>query len=138
MVTFSINYTGDLHCEAVHTASQSRLATDAPVDNMGRGETFSPTDLLATSLATCIMTTMAIIARKNGLELGPMSAQVEKHMSTTAPRRISRIVIALTVPVSASHPLRETLEKAAHHCPVHLSLHPEVEQALTLSWTEPQ
>ncbi len=134
MVRQTILYKGDLRCEAVHDLSGTKLITDAPVDNMGRGESFSPTDLTVTSLATCILTTMAIAARKLGAELGPGRASVEKHMSTRPPRRIAKIVCAITVSGIADKSVREKLENAAQLCPVHMSLHPDIEQAITIDW----
>ncbi len=130
----TILYKGDLRCEAVHEPSHANLITDAPADNMGKGESFSPTDLVGTALATCILTTMAIAARKNGAELGPGRAHVEKHMTSTSPRCIARLVVAITVSGINDPVLRTKIEQAGHACPVHLSLHPDVEQVVTVTW----
>lgn len=134
MVTQTIRYIGDLHCEAVHEPSGTQLITDAPKDNMGKGESFSPTDLVATALATCILTTMAIAARRYGVELGLSTAQVEKHMATAPPRRIAKLVCRITASGVSDTALQAKLERAAHQCPVHLSLHPEIEQLIFINW----
>ena len=128
MVTFTITYDGSLRCSATHGPSGTRIATDAPKDNHGRGEAFSPTDLAATSLASCIITTMAIQTRNDGLALEGIRAEVEKHMTTTPPRRLARIVVRLNMPAGIPAAARERLQKIAHGCPVALSLHPEVVQ----------
>src|SRR5207249_7626514 len=88
MVNISIKYTGDLHCDATHGPSHSKIATDAPADNKGKGEAFSPTDLVATALGTCISTTMGIKAEELGVDLRGMTVSVQKEMSKDAPRRI--------------------------------------------------
>ena len=89
MVSIDITYDGQLHTTAVHGPSKARIATDAPVDNMGRGEAFSPTDLLATALGTCIITTMGIVAQREGLDLSGATVHVEKEMTATGPRRVA-------------------------------------------------
>lgn len=134
MVTQRITYEGDLRCTATHDPSGSSLLTDAPLDNMGKGENFSPTDLLVTSLSTCVLTTMAIAAKKLGAELGPGTATVEKHMTQKSPRRIAKIICAVTVSGIADKATREKVEQAAHACPVHLSLHPDIEQVIEIKW----
>lgn len=136
MVVQNIVYQGDLRCEATHTPSQVKLVTDAPLDNMGKGESFSPTDLMATALSTCLITTMAIAARKYNLELGPCSATVEKHMATTSPRRIAKLVCHITASGIEDANLRKRIEAAAQACPVHQSLHPDVEQTITITWQD--
>lgn len=134
MVKQVIHYEGDLHCSARHEPSGAVMTTDAPVDNMGRGETFSPTDLTATALATCILTTIAIVGKKMGIELGPSTAEIEKHMTKKPPRRIERLVCHVTLSGVDDPALRAKLEAAADHCPVHLSLHPDVVQDISISW----
>ncbi len=134
MVTFSIDYQGQLRCVATHGPSGTSLATDAPVDNMGKGESFSPTDLLATSLATCILTTIGIAGTRKGVDITGATATAEKHMSTTPPRRVARIVVHCVIPLPADHRERAFLEAAARGCPVHQSLHPETEQLITFEW----
>jgi uncharacterized OsmC-like protein len=135
MVEISITYTGGLNCQAVHDPSRNQIETDAPTDNLGKGEAFSPTDLCATSLGTCMVTTMAIYAQKNGFEF-PTGAKlaVRKIMTATPPRRIARIEVDIDVPLPSDHPHRAALENAAHNCPVALSLHPEVERPVNFSW----
>jgi putative redox protein len=134
MVTITGEYQGDLHCSAAHGPSASALSTDAPKDNQGRGEAFSPTDLVATGFATCIATTMAIVARKHGVEIPGIRFEVKKEMSADAPRRISRLSARLWMPASARAVPAGILEKAANTCPVHQSLAPAVEKVIELVW----
>jgi uncharacterized OsmC-like protein len=134
MVGISIKYLGDLRCEARHEPSGTVIMTDAPVDNEGRGESFSPTDLAATSLGTCMLTIMGIAARKQGVDLGDTQVKVVKEMSTQPPRRIAKVTVVFTIPLPASHEKRALLENAARNCPVHLSLHPDVEQDMRFDW----
>jgi putative redox protein len=135
MVEFSITYQGGLHCEATHGPSHSLLATDAPTDNLGKGEAFSPTDLCATSLGTCMVTTMAIYAQKNGFEFPPgAKLAVRKIMTSEPPRKIARIEVDIAVPLPANHPQRAELERVALNCPVALSLHPDLERPVDFRW----
>jgi uncharacterized OsmC-like protein len=134
MVEISIRYLGGLRCEARHGPSGSVLVTDAPVDNEGKGESFSPTDLAATSLGTCMLTIMGIAARRLGVDLGETTVNVVKEMTSQPPRRIARLTVVFTIPLAASHEKREVLENAARSCPVHLSLHPDVEQVMRFDW----
>lgn len=136
MVEISVVYEGNFHCASVHGPSGASLPTDAPKDNLGAGEAFSPTDLTATSLATCMLTTMAIVARKKSLQadIHGAKATVRKHMTAEAPRRIAKIDVILDLPVPANHPDRAALEDAANNCPVALSLHPDVEKAVVFQW----
>jgi len=133
MIQISIDYTGKLHCNATHGPSGTILATDAPLDNQGKGESFSPTDLVATALGTCIATTMAIVAERYEVELKGMTVQVSKEMAD-APRRVGRLTTEVHVPLSADHPQRERLEKAALGCPVHRSLAAEMERPTQFFW----
>ncbi len=133
MVQISIEYTGNLHCDAKHGPSGSVIATDAPVDNQGKGEAFSPTDLIATALGTCIATTMAIVADRHAVELKGMTVQVSKEMAD-GPRRIGRLITEVHVPLPADHPERERLEKAALGCPVHRSLAAEMGRPTEFFW----
>ena len=135
MVKVTMKYEGDLHCTAVHEPSSTELATDAPRDNQGRGESFSPTDLVATALGTCILTTMAIMARTLGIELGQATASVTKEM-TAAPRRIGRLATTIHIPQALDEETRTKLERAAHTCPVHRSLHSDVDAPITIHWAE--
>jgi putative redox protein len=134
MVEISIKYLGDLRCEALHKPSGTVITTDAPVDNEGRGESFSPTDLAATSLGTCMLTIMGIAARKQGVDLGETTVKVLKEMTSQPPRRIAKLTVVFTIPLPASYEKREMLENAARNCPVHLSLHPEVVQEMRFDW----
>ncbi|MFN0128462.1 MAG: OsmC family protein [Verrucomicrobiales bacterium] len=135
MVGVSVCYKGELHCEATHQPSGAVIATDAPVDNQGRGEAFSPTDMVAAALGTCMLTTMAIVARRKGIDLPGASVEVEKHMTTEGPRRIARLVTRIAIDLPPTHPERPVLEAAAHACPVHRSLHPDVQKDIEFKWT---
>ncbi|MBL8723223.1 MAG: OsmC family protein [Planctomycetes bacterium] len=133
MVTITARYEGDLCCTANHGPSGAQLSTDAPKDNEGLGRYFSPTDLVATALATCILTTMGIVARRRGIPLQGASAAVEKHMQSQ-PRRIARLPVVLTIPGTFDPEQRKVLEAAAHGCPVHKSLHPDIDASITFHW----
>ena len=134
MVLTEIEYQGDLHCKAVHGPSETALSTDAPKDNQGRGESFSPTDLVATALGTCMLTIMGIMARTLDLDIAGTTASVEKEMTATAPRRIARLAVKIRVPQPISPENRQKLERAAHTCPVHKSLHPDVQTPIDFVW----
>ncbi len=133
MVSISVEYTGGLHCRAVHGPSQATLETDAPTDNMGKGEEFSPTDLVATALATCILTTMAIVAERNQIKLQGATATVEKEMANS-PRRIGKLTSEVHLPLPPNHPQRELLETTGLGCPVHRSLAAEMERPTQFFW----
>lgn len=135
-VHISTHYLGDLRTEATHGPSKNRLITDAPADNMGRGESFSPTDLVATALGTCMATTMGIYAKKNGFDVPGITVSVEKEMSADAPRRIAKLTVELRVPLPADHPHREGLERAALYCPVAKSVSPEMAMPVKFLWQE--
>jgi uncharacterized OsmC-like protein len=136
MVKITGEYQGDLHCQATHGPSGRTLETDAPVDNQGRGEAFSPTDLAATALGTCMLTIMAMAARRLGVELKGARFEVTKEMSTDLPRRIVRLATQIWLPVPRSADQNGVLERAAHTCPVHQSLHPSIDQSVVLHWKE--
>jgi len=127
MVRIDENYLGDLRCEAVHAPSGKRLVTDAPVDNQGRGESFSPTDLVATALGSCIATIMGIYARTNGVSLEGMRFHVEKTMTAQAPRRIARLDVLFEMPAGIDPKARRAFEVCAETCPVRLSLRADIE-----------
>jgi putative redox protein len=127
MPNFEIQYQGDLRSTAIHVPSGSLIETDAPVDNEGKGERFSPTDLVGAALGTCMATIMGIIARRKGIDLKGMRIRVAKTMSSTPPRRIAKLETHIHMPIPADHPERTTLERGALTCPVHQSLHPEME-----------
>lgn len=136
MATIHIEYLGDLRTDCQHQQSGTHINTDAPTDNQGRGEAFSPTDLVANALGTCIITTMAIVARRDDIELKGSTLDVTKIMTAQPPRRIARIEIDLVLrtvePVADD--VRVRLEQIAHTCPVAISLHPDVVQAVTINW----
>lgn len=135
MVAITVDYTGSLRCRAVHEPSGTELLTDAPVDNQGKGESFSPTDLTVTSLLTCIMTTMAIYARRHGLELDGMKGRAEKTMAAN-PRRIGEIALVIDMPVPENHALAEALKAAAMGCPVHHTLGHDMKMPIVWNWAD--
>jgi putative redox protein len=134
MVQVSVKYTGDLHCDATHGPSHAKISTDAPSDNKGKGEAFSPTDLVATALATCISTTMGIKAEDLGVDLRGMTVSVQKEMSKDGPRRIVALPSEVHIPLRPDHPHREVLEQTALNCPVHKSLPPEIRRPMKFFW----
>ena len=129
-------YEGDLRCRATHGPSKAELLTDAPVDNQGKGESFSPTDLVATALGTCIATTMGIFAKRHDIDLRGMRVSVKKEMVQQPSRRIGRLATEVHVPLPANHPHRAALENAAVTCPVHRSLDSAVEIPIAFHWVE--
>ena len=136
MVKITGEYQGELHCQATHGPSGRTLETDAPVDNQGKGEAFSPTDLVATAVGTCILTTMAVVARRLSLDLKDARFEVVKEMSTDTPRRIVRLATHVWLPVPHSVDRDDLLERAARTCPVHKSLHPAIDGSVILHWKE--
>ena len=134
MVEITATYEGQLHCNAKHGPSGSTLSTDAPKDNMGKGESFSPTDLVATALGTCMMTTMGIVAQRHNLDMTGATVRVEKHMTTSGPRKIARLPVEIRVPKTFSDEDRQRLENAALTCPVHKSLSHEVDSPVSFTW----
>jgi putative redox protein len=134
MVAIQFEYQGDLHCKAVHGPSGTELGTDAPKDNQGRGESFSPTDLVATALGTCMLTVMGILARTLEIDIVGTTATVEKVMTATPPRMIASLAVKIHVPHDLSAENRAKFERAAHTCPVHRSLHPDVQQPIEFTW----
>jgi putative redox protein len=135
MVRISVEYQGELHCQARHDPSQTALPTDAPVDNQGRGESFSPTDLVATALGTCMLTTMAIAARREGVAMDGSTATVDKEMTSAGPRRIQRLTVRVKMSIPRSADPGSLLEQVGRGCPVARSLGPEVEQAIEFEWS---
>lgn len=134
MVQINIAYKGSLRCEATHEPSGTTLLTDAPKDNQGMGSSFSPTDLLATALGTCMLTIMGIAARTHHLELDGTTVTVEKHMVAQPIRRVGKLAVTITVPHNLSADDKLKLERAALTCPVHQSLHPDVQMPITFNW----
>src|SRR4051812_41282405 len=133
-VRIDFTYEGELRCTATHAPSKTVLLTDAPVDNQGKGESFSPTDLVATALGSCILTTMAIFGKRHDVELRGATATVHKEMISTPSRRIGKLTAEIRLPLASSHPMREALERAGLTCPVHASLHPDVQQEIVFQW----
>ena len=136
MVAINIEYLGDLHCRATHGPSGTELFTDAPADNLGKGDGFSPTDLVATALGTCILTVMGTKAQSMSVDLIGSTVTVDKEM-TTGPRRISRLSTRVAIPNQVADRDRKILEAAAFTCPVHKSMSPEIEMPITFSWGSP-
>lgn len=132
-MTASIIYKGNLRCEAQHVQSKSTIETDAPMDNRGKGERFSPTDLLCVSLATCMLTTMGIKAADLDVDIANSRAEVTKHMGSD-PRRVIKIEIVVSLPGNANEKERLILERAGNNCPVAKSVHPDIELALSYNW----
>lgn len=132
MTHAKILYLGDLRTTCTHE-SGVQIQTDAPKDNQGRGEGFSPTDLVGVSLGSCMITCMAIEARKLGLELKGSTVEVEKEMALS-PRRIGRVIIRIRSPLLPNPLAREKLEQAAVRCPVHHSLHPDIKIEVDFIW----
>lgn len=128
-------YTGDLKVTVRHELSGTEFGTAAPLDNQGDGSSFSPTDLVATSLGSCILTVIAIAARKEGIPFDGASFRVEKHMASD-PRRIARLPLVIEMPAGLTDSQRERLEKVGSHCPVHRSIHPDIETPLTFHYPD--
>ena len=134
MPTATARYAGHLRTEATHVASGTAIQTDAPTDNHGRGEAFSPTDLVCTALGACMMTVMGIVAERHQIDLVNSTYAVTKHMSPVAPRRIAQIDVTFTLPAALAPTDRALLERSAHTCPVTLSLHPDIIQNVMFSY----
>ncbi len=134
MVEVRVTYQGDLHTTAIHGPSGAKLETDAPVDNHGKGEEFSPTDLVGTAMGTCMLTIMGIFAKQKNIDIGGATAVVRKEMTSQHPRVIARLSTVIEVPLPADHPEVEGLKAAALGCPVHRSLHPDVEKPVEFHW----
>jgi putative redox protein len=133
--TSLVNYLGNLRTECIHLRSRSMFSTDAPTDNNGKGKLFSPTDTLATSLASCMITVMGIRANKSGIPFNAVSADVKKIMASN-PRRISEIVVDLKIDEDWTTEEKHILEKTAKNCPVALSLHPHIKQTISFTYTK--
>ena len=129
MNKFAITYEGDLRTSAVHLESGSKIDTDAPKDNQGLGEKFSPTDLVCTSLASCMLTIMGIAMQKHNIDLKGTTASVKKTMGTE-PRMISEIEITINFPTSYEDKIKTILERSAHNCPVHRSLSEKIKKTI--------
>ena len=136
MPTVHTAYLGNLRTQATHLQSGTSILTDAPTDNNGRGEAFSPTDLVVTALGSCIITTMGIFAQRHDINLTGSTMDITKVMSSEPPRRIAKIEIKLTMmsETELSDADRQKLIRVAHTCPVAISLHPDVEQIIDFEW----
>lgn len=132
-MTSKVTYTGNLRTTCEHLRSGSTFITDAPIDNNGLGEAFSPTDTVATGLASCMLTVMGIKAKGLDVDLTDSFAEVTKYMAE-APRRISKIAVLLSLPEGVSEKNRKILEHTANTCPVHQSLHPDIEKVISFKW----
>lgn len=135
MIEIRIDYEGQLRCAAVHGPSRNVLTTDAPVDNQGKGETFSPTDLVATALGTCMATVMGIAAARKKISLEGMKLKVGKVMSDDQPRRIARLEVEIDMPIAEDHPDKKLLQSTVLGCPVHHSIHPEIQVPIVWRWS---
>jgi len=136
MVEIDIAYQGELRCKAVHEPSGAVLLTDAPKDNHGKGEGFSPTDLVATALGTCMLTIMGIAANTLQIDLGGAKVTVRKEMATKPVRRIGTLAVTIDIPARLSEEQKQKLTRAAMACPVHQSLHPEVRMPVEFRWAD--
>lgn len=132
-MTSKVTYIGNLRTENVHLQSGHTFITDAPLDNNGKGEAFSPIDTVATGLANCMLTVMGIKARYVGVDMTGTTANVNKIMAAD-PRRIAKIEIALHFPFEADDKTKTILERVATTCPVHYSLHPDIVRDITFKW----
>jgi putative redox protein len=134
MATSSITYNGQLRTSAVHELSGNTIITDAPPDNNGRGEAFSPTDLLATSLGSCMLTIMGILANRINVNIDGTMVSIQKVMASD-PRRVSEVHVTFGMPARPyTDKEKQMLMNAAHTCPVALSLHPDLKQVITFNW----
>ena len=128
-------YIGNLKVELTHGPSGTQIKTAAPVDNQGDGSSFSPTDLASVALGTCMVTVMAIVAERDGIDMSGVSFRLEKHMSAS-PRRIARLPVTIEMPKGLTPDQRQKLERTALTCPVHQSLHPDVEKPVTFVYED--
>ena len=137
MITAHVIYTGELRSKAIHVCSGSAIETDEPVDNHGKGERFSPTDLVATALATCIVTTLGIAGPAHDLDIEGAECEVTKVM-VADPRRIGEIIVKMSFPKSApfTEKQQQIIERIAHTCPVFESLHPDLRKTLSFEWPQ--
>ncbi|MBI4397697.1 MAG: OsmC family protein [Candidatus Omnitrophica bacterium] len=127
MVDMTIEYLGDLRCKLTHGPSKTEIITDAPVDNQGKGQSFSPSDLVASSLGACMITIMGIVARRHQIDLSGLTASVTKEMVTEPERRIGKITVTFQFARNHTEKEKTLLERAAMTCPVHKSLSHEIE-----------
>jgi Predicted redox protein, regulator of disulfide bond formation len=135
METVKTTYLGDLRTEATHVRSGKTIITDAPVDNQGKGEFFSPTDLLATALGSCMLTIMGIAARTHGFDIDGTHVSITKVMGTN-PRRVVEVIVELNFPRTYSEKVKKIIELSAKECPVANSLHPELKQTIVFNYKD--
>ncbi|MDA0667476.1 MAG: OsmC family protein [Planctomycetota bacterium] len=133
-VEIDVVYQGELRCQATHGPSGVQVVTDAPVDNCGKGESFSPTDLVATALGGCILTILGIVSERHGIALEGTTIKVEKHMVADPVRRIGSLPVVVNMSCAVEEKHKSLLENAAATCPVHQSLHPEIAKPITFVW----
>lgn len=136
MVNIDIVYEGELHCSLKHAPSGVSIATDAPKDNHGKGESFSPTDMVAGALGACMLTIMGIVAKRHSLAIEGTRVQVLKEMVQEPVRRIGKLTVSFKLPAGIPEDKRKLLENAAHTCPVHKSLHPDIEIPVTFQYAD--
>jgi putative redox protein len=134
MVEMNAVYEGQLHCSVTHGPSGNVISTDAPKDNQGRGEAFSPTDLLGAALGSCMLTVMGIYAQRHNIDITGATAHVTKEMVTAPVRRIGKLTLTIRVPKPVPVEQRAIIERAANTCPVHQSLHPDVEKVVAFEY----
>lgn len=135
MVNITVSYVGNKKCDLSHPEGP-KLRTDAPKDIGGDATAFSPTDLIASGLASCILTTIGMWGERNGIDITGATASVEKHMTVPpVPRRLGRLPVIVTLPASVPIEMRERLEKVGYACPVHASLHPDIEAPIQYKYT---
>ena len=132
-MTSKVTYLGELRTSSVHLQSGTEILSDAPTDNHGRGEAFSPTDLLANALGSCMISIMAIKSKDLNVDLEGSTVEVTKIMQPE-PRKIAKIIIVMNMSITADEKTKTILERAAMHCPVLLSLHPDIEKDVTFNW----
>jgi uncharacterized OsmC-like protein len=133
MPTSKVTYLGELRTSSVHLQSGSEIISDAPIDNNGKGEAFSPTDIVANGLASCMFTVMGIKAREMGVDFSGSTAEVTKVMAAE-PRRISEIHVTFNMSIKADEKTKTILERTALTCPVHYSLHPDIQREIVFNW----
>lgn len=133
MATSKVTYVGDLRTSSIHINSGSEIISDAPLDNNGKGEAFSPTDTVANALASCMFTVMGIKANEMNLDFSGSTAEVTKVMAAE-PRRISEIHIVFHMNLEADEKTKTILERTAMTCPVHYSLHPDIKKEIVFYW----
>lgn len=132
-MTSKITYLGDLRTSSIHLQSGTEILSDAPIDNNGKGEAFSPTDLVANATGSCMMTIMAIKARDLNVDLIGTTVEVTKIMQAE-PRKISRLAIIMNMSIATDEKTKTILERTAMNCPVLLSLNPDIEKDITINW----